>query len=172
VNKLTAIGKNLEIPIQTISNILMLVILVLVFAEVISRYVFDESYGFMEAFSKWSQIWITYLMVGVVANRREHIAFDLIFQKLTPVYKHIFLLITDIAILAFCVLLFQSSIQTIQNWMLLGYKSAIEFDIPMWTIMLCTPVGAAFFALFSIKNMIIDIMLITNTIRRKADAYS
>ena len=135
----------------------MLLILVLVFAEVVSRYAFHESRGFMEEFSKWSQIWIAYLMLGVVEKKRQHIVIDILPRRLSEKYRTVLLIVLDIITLLFCVLLFWSGVQTTQNWMALGYRSAIEIAVPMWAIVLCVPLGAIFLAFFSISNLDTDI---------------
>ena len=54
------------------ANILLVLILLLVFVEVVSRYVFSVSHGAMEEIAKWAQIWVTYLMVGVVEKARGY----------------------------------------------------------------------------------------------------
>jgi TRAP-type C4-dicarboxylate transport system permease small subunit len=167
VKKLSALSPKIEAPLQAASNILMLLILVLVFAEVVSRYVFHESRGFMEEFSKWSQIWITYLMLGVVEKKRQHIVVDILPRRLSEKYRTVLLIILDIVTLVFCILLFWSGVQTTQNWILLGYRSTMEWAFPMWIIVLCMPLGAIFLAFFSMVNLVNDSRSLSNYQRGK-----
>lgn len=53
-SKASRVSRLYEDYVQSIANIFLIVILVFVFAEVVTRYVFTQSYGFMEEFSKWS----------------------------------------------------------------------------------------------------------------------
>jgi TRAP-type C4-dicarboxylate transport system permease small subunit len=157
MKNLSRISNIIERPVQAFCNILLALILVLVFTEVITRYVFHSSHGFMEAFSTWSQIWVAYLMVGIVAKQRGHIVVDVI-PKILPKKTQVALLILlDIIAFVFCIFLFWSGIETAQNWRVLGYVSSVEIILPLWIIILCTPLGAIFFAFFSIENLAIDI---------------
>jgi TRAP-type C4-dicarboxylate transport system permease small subunit len=157
VSRLNIISEKTVTPLQVISNTLMLIMLALVFTEVVSRYAFHASRGFMEEFAKWSQIWIAYLMLGVVEKKHQHIAVDILPKRLPPVYRTILMIVIDIVTFVFCVLLFISGIQTILNWMSLGYISGTEFTVPMWTVVLCVPLGAVCLAFFSVRNLVADL---------------
>ena len=159
------VSKALEDIVQSAANIFLIAILTLVFAEVISRYVFGRSYGFMEEFSKWSQIWMAYLMLGVLEKTRGHIKIDILYTRLPKRYQTILFLVFDVITLIFCILLFWSGIETARNWRLLDYISSIEIAVPMWIIMLSAPLGAFLLAFFAIKNLIVDIRSFS-TLRR------
>ena len=159
------LNKSLENIVQSAANILLIAILVLVFAEVVSRYVFGGSYGFMEEFSKWSQIWLAYLMLGVLEKTRGHIKIDILYPRLPKRYQTILFLLFDAITLVFCILLFWSGVETARNWRLLDYISSIEIAVPMWIVMLSAPLGALLLAFFAIKNLVGDIRSF-NTLRR------
>jgi len=140
---------------QLIANVLLVLILLLVFVEVVSRYVFSVSHGAMEEIAKWAQIWVTYLMVGVVEKARGHINVDLFYSRLPQPVQLIFFIIFDIAIVVFGVLLFRSGVLVAQNWKQLEYvSSAIPF--PMWIIMLSAPLGACLLIFFAFERLISD----------------
>lgn len=157
MQKLGRVSRILEAPLESVSCILMILILALVFSEVVARYIFGQSYGFLEEFSKWSQIWFTYLMLGVIENRRRHIAIDILPRRLSGRYKTLLLIALDIVSLVFCVVLFWSGLEMVLVVKGLGEVTALAIRIPMWIVRLCVPLGAIFLAFFSINNLFTDI---------------
>ena len=155
--KIINVSNALEVIIQLATNILLIVILTLVFAEAAMRYAFGKSYGFMEEFSKWSQIWMAYLLLGVIEKTRGHIKVDMLYTRLSKKYKSLLLILFDLITLLFCILLFWSGIETAKNWRILGYIASIEFSVPMWIVMLSAPLGAVFLAFFGVHNLTVDI---------------
>ena len=161
MRRLETISRRLEAPLLTAANIVMLFMVILIFASVVSRYVFAHSYGFMEAFGKWSQIWIVYLILGVVTKERRHIAVDILPRRLPERYKTPLLVIFDVAMLGFAIVLFWSGIQFTQSVMHLGTMSVTEISIPMWIVRLCIPLGAIILVFFSIQHLITDTISLT-----------
>jgi TRAP-type C4-dicarboxylate transport system permease small subunit len=160
VMKRVKVSRIVEGTVQSASNILMIFIMTLVFAEVVSRYVFGQAYGFMEEFSKWSQIWIAYLMLGVIEKGRGHITVDVLSRRMPQRYQTAMFIVLDIITLVFCVVLFCSGTETARNWQVLGYIS--NTGIPLWIVMLSAPLGAIFLAFFAIGHIIKDIRSIGN----------
>lgn len=149
--------RGLEGGVRILANALLIIVLIFVFAEVITRYVFSNSYSFLEEFSKWSQIWIAYLMLGVVEKTRDHIKVDILYRKMDMKYQTPLLIVHDLIALAFCIVLFLSGAQAAQNWYFLGYQSTTEFIVPLWTVMLSAPLGAVILGFFVIEHIVTDI---------------
>ncbi len=139
---------------QTLSNILLSLMMLAVFIEVVSRYLFERSHGFMEEFSKWSQIWIAFLMVGIVERSRSHIKVDILYNRLSSQKQIFLMMIFDLTTLVFAVLLFFSGTGAASNLYKLGYKATSGVPVPMWTVMLAVPIGAVFLAFFGLSNFI------------------
>ncbi len=62
---------------------LMAVMAVLVFANVVSRYIFNHSFVWAEELSRYMMIWGTFLGSGLVLRIGAHIAVD-VFQDMVP----------------------------------------------------------------------------------------
>ena len=158
MGKLARVSRLIENVLQPVGNFLVIVIAVLVFAQVISRYVFEQSYGFMEEFSKWSQIWFVFLLLGVVEKARGHIGIDILPRKLPERYKKWLLILFDIVTLVFAVLLFWSGTQLCYHLWQMGLSStSTEIPTPLWVVRLCFPIGAIFLAFFSVEHLVRDI---------------
>ena len=158
MKKLETVSRKLEAPLQGASIILLMLIMVLIFAEVVSRYVFAQSHGFMEDFSKWSQVWIACLMMAVVARGRRHITIDILPRRLPERYKPALFLVFDIALLGVAVVLFWSGISAALAQKTAGICSGMEIETPLWIPQLCIPLGTIFLAFFSVQRLAADIV--------------
>lgn len=156
MRKLGSVSRRVETIVQSAGNFFMIVITILVFAEVVTRY-FGQSHGFMEEFSKWSQIWFVYLMLGVVEKGRGHIAVDILPRRLPERYKTGLLIFFDIVTLTFAILLFWSGVGVCQRLIQMGVTSGTGIPFPLWIAWLCMPLGAIFLAFFSIEHLVRDI---------------
>ncbi len=138
---------------QTVSNIFLLLILIGVFTEVVSRYVFQQSHGFMEELCKWSQIWIAYLMMGLVEMSRGHIKVDILHQRLSRRSRKKLALVFDLIGLAFAATLFFSALASVQNLFLLGSRSTSGVPVPLWVPATAALVGAVLLASFCLGHL-------------------
>jgi TRAP-type C4-dicarboxylate transport system permease small subunit len=160
-NMLHRINQVLSTGCQLLANVLLILILVAVFAEVVSRYIFQQSHGSMEEFSKWSQIWIAYLMIGIVEQARGHIKVDILFNRLSAKGRIPLLIVFDITTLVFAVVLFWSGVQATANLYRLGLTSTSGIPVPMWTVMLAAPFGAVLLAFFGLQHLLDNVHTLT-----------
>ena len=158
MRKLETVSQKLEAPLQSASGILLALIVVLIFVEVVSRYIFAHSYGFMELFSTWSQVWLTCLLVGVIARKRGHISIDILPRRLPERYKPVLFLVFDTVILGYAIFLVWSGIISIIALNVGGLFAPTEINIPLWVANLCVPLGAIFLAFFAVHGMAADIV--------------
>jgi len=73
----------------------------LVFANVISRYVFSASMIWAEELTQYQMIWITYLGAGLALREGRHVAVDLLDQALAPRWQRALRAAMGALILAF-----------------------------------------------------------------------
>lgn len=142
---------------RSAAGAVILIIMVLVFAEVISRYVFGLSHEFVPAISSWCMVWMTYFMLGVILKARQHISIDVLPTKLPPKYRTPLLTFFDIVSLMFAILLCYGGIQ--YDLMVKQsdiYAVTVQF-IPMWIVRICVPLGGVFLAFFSAEHLISDV---------------
>lgn len=156
MKKLAGLSHRAETLLESAGSIFLIALTMLVFVQVVAR-PFGEGRAFMEEFSRWSQIWFVYLVLGVVERGRSHIAIDTLPRRLPERYKTALLILLDMVTLTFAILLFCSGVQSCQELMKIGYTSPTEVSTPMWIVRLCIPLGAAFLAFFSIEHLVRDI---------------
>jgi C4-dicarboxylate transporter DctQ subunit len=157
MGKLSRLSRILEVPLELLSGIFLLLILAFVFGEVVSRYIFATSHGFMEEFSRWFQIWLAYLMIGVVEKRRRHIAVGILPSRLSGKYRTALMIVISMMNLIVSVVLCWAGIELIQLLRQTGVLSQTGIPTPMWIVRVCVPLGAICLAFFSIEHLVTDI---------------
>ena len=73
----------------------------LVFANVVSRYVFNHSIIWVEELTQYQMIWITYLGAGLALRQGRHVAVDLVEDHLPPGLRRGLRILIGTAILGF-----------------------------------------------------------------------
>jgi TRAP-type C4-dicarboxylate transport system permease small subunit len=153
---LAATEKAFTVFCRSAAGITMLVIMGLVFAEVVSRFVLGVSHEYVPAISSWAMVWMTYFVLGVVLKTRGHISVDILLNKVPPARGVILLAFIDIVSLAFAILLLYGG--TRYDLMVRQsdiYAVTVQF-VPMWIVRICVPLGGFFLAFFSIEHLVSD----------------
>jgi TRAP-type C4-dicarboxylate transport system permease small subunit len=167
LRKLAAVSRVLNIFCRSMAGAVMLLMAVLVFAEVISRFVFGISHEFVPAISSWSMVWITFFVLGVAIKTREHINVDLLPTKLPEKYQIPLITFFDIVALFFGVLLCFGGLQYDLMAKASGVHAVTVQFLPMWVARICVPMGGVFLAFFSIEHLINDVWRI---VKRSGEA--
>ena len=94
MKKLARLSQGAETLLESAGSIFLIALTILVFVQVVAR-PFGEARAFMEEFSRWSQIWFAYLVLGVVEKGRSHIAIDILPRRLPERYKTGLLILLD-----------------------------------------------------------------------------
>lgn len=108
---------------------------VLVFANVVARYVFGSSMNWAEEVTRFLMVGMAYLGMGLAMRERQHVAIEMV-QEMLP--RRLARLVR--ALVAFIILGFMASIAV------LGYKYAV-FAMPLRTPGLQLPTGMVYLVL-------------------------
>lgn len=131
--------ENLE---MSISIVLISLMTLLIFVQVIMRYVFQNSLSWTEELARYLFIWLIYFGISYGAKTRKHIkieAFLNIWPK--PIRKFI-PIVGDILFLGFSIFVVFTSVDLVQKQMRLGQTSP-ALRVPM-AIIYCAPLVGFF----------------------------
>jgi TRAP-type transport system small permease protein len=168
LRNLASSNKFLEAGLRGTAGLSMVVLMIAVFVEVVSRYIFHTSFDFIQDISTWLMIWLTYLVAGVLIKYRQHIDVNVGQDKLNKKIYLPMLVLSDIACLAFGVLLAIASIQHIGLVKEAVITSVTTLKVPMWTVKICLPLGGTIMAIFSLGALGKDVAnLVTSKARKK-----
>jgi TRAP-type C4-dicarboxylate transport system permease small subunit len=119
----------------------------LVFVNVVSRYVFNYSIIWVEELTQYQMIWIAYLGAGLALREGRHVAVDTLQDLLPAPLRRLVRLLIWLAIVAFLVTL------TILGFQISAFTWNQEtpvMNIPTGIPYLAIPIGAAVFLLHAI----------------------
>ena len=118
----------------------------LVFVQVVLRYVFNNSLSWSEELARYIFIWQIWLGTSVAMKEGEHITLDMLPTKLGDKGKLVLAVVTNLLMLAFCVWLAKNGWDLVASMMRRGNRST-ALDIPMWIVYLSLPLSQLMIAL-------------------------
>lgn len=111
---------------------------ILIFIQVIMRYVFNNSLSWSEELARYIFIWQIWLGTSISMKENEHICLDMLNSKLKGSAKLVLSLFANIVLLLFCVFLAKYGWDLVYSMMTRGNRS-VALRIPMWIIYLALP---------------------------------
>jgi len=116
-----------------------------VLAQVFGRYVFNYSISWSEETARFAQIWVVLIGAGIAMQRGMHVAVDSLATLLPLGPARALKIVVAAGCLWFLGVVAYSSLPLVQlGW---DFETSPVLLIPMWTIYMCLPLGAAYFAL-------------------------
>ena len=126
---------------------------VLIFIQVIMRYVFHHSLAWSEELVRYMYVWETWIGVSYAAHRGSHLRITMIRDKLPPKAKQAVEILVMIIWIGFAVFVFSQGCRAIETITRFGQKSS-ALRIPMQWCYLSIPVGMIMMTIRLIENAI------------------
>ena len=119
------------------------VMAVLVFSNVIARYVFNNSLAFSDEMSTYLFVFMSFMGTAIAARRRAHLGLSIVTDKVSPRTRLIINVATYGIAALFCLLIVIFGIQMVMSQYQMGQETA-TMQWPEWIYGSFVPVGAAF----------------------------
>lgn len=113
---------------------------VLLFANVVLRYVFSAPLNWAEEFTLYTMVWIVFIGGSIAVRTRGHIAIDLLPLVLSPKNRRRLAMAVCVATLAFLAVFFWTSLQHVLRVQSISQRTPV-MQAPMWLAYLAMPVG-------------------------------
>jgi C4-dicarboxylate transporter DctQ subunit len=127
-------------------GILLTTASLVLFANVVARYVFNWGFPWAEELVRYEIIWMVFLGGSIAARQGLHIGVDILVRFApVPLRKPISILINTIS-LAFCALIVYYGSSLIYQTRMFGQVSP-ALQVPMWMVQTAIPLGAGLMAL-------------------------
>jgi TRAP-type transport system small permease protein len=141
----------LDKAILSFTTVLFIVMVLLVFAQVIFRYVFHNSLSWSEEISRYLLVWIIFLSTGYVLGKKAHIYLDVIFLRFPRKVRNVLHKVSALLMMfyAFIVAYYGFELMLIG-----GRQKSPAVEIPMNLVYIALPLGGllmmayCFFAFF------------------------
>ncbi|MBY6059396.1 TRAP transporter small permease [Leisingera daeponensis] len=136
---------------DTLSVILYTYVVVIIFAEVVARYLLDKSILWSNETAIFAFIWLSYLSMANLAKNRSHLAVTFLRDSLPRSLQLLLLLVSDLLLL----ILASVVVVCIRQ----PFADAIDFeqkmvgvDLPFWMALAAVPVGWSLVALRTLQR--------------------
>lgn len=116
--------------------------LALIFFGVVMRYVFNNPQSWIHEISGYLVVWGTLTGAAVALRDGHHIHVDILFDRVPPAVKRLFLVFADLLGILFCVLFAVYGGKLLQMYIMLDQRST-DVGVPLWIVYLALPLSGA-----------------------------
>ena len=127
----------------------------LIFVQVIFRYVLNDSITWSEELARYIFIWMIWLGTSVSMKQKEHIRMDMLMNAVHGKGKLVLELVSSIIMLAFCIFLVKYGWDLVASMMSRGNKS-VALRLPMWIVYSSLPFSQLIVSLRLIGSIVSD----------------
>ena len=126
------------------------VMAVLVFANVVARFVFKHSLAVSDEMSTYLFVLMSFMGTAIAARRKAHLGLSIVTDRVSPKARIIIQMIVYAISALFCLLIVVTGVQMVISQYRLGQETANM----QWLYGSFVPVGAAFAAIAFLQTMV------------------
>ena len=128
---------------KVVACVCVSIMAILVFANVISRYVFQYSFAFSDEMSTYLFVLMSFMGTAIAARRRAHLGLSVITDHVNPKARLIIQMIMYGVSAFFCLLIVITGVQMVISQIQLGQETA-TMQWPEWIYGSFVPIGGLF----------------------------
>lgn len=117
-------------------------IILMVFHEVVARYVFTKPTVFSVEISEYLLVFSAFMSAGWILQKDRHVSMEVVYSLLPKKIRLILDIITSLVVMLFCVILTWKGWTTVEMAYLGEYHSSSEVNAPLWIPYAFIPIGA------------------------------
>jgi len=130
-----------------LAEICLVLLLMLVFHEVIARYVLNKPTLYSVEISEYLLIFVAFMAAGWVLQEDKHVSMQAVVNLFSARVRYLCSLFTSILVLGFCsILVWQGARASVMAFKG-GYHSSSLLNVPMWIPYAIIPIGSLLLAL-------------------------
>lgn len=140
---MSKLDKTLTFFEESINGGLLLAATVVLFINVIARYLFSNASTWAEEAIRYAVIWVTFYGGSLCAKNKMHVGIDIFVQKTPPQVTKILLALAQVCSAFFTAFITYYGWVATQLIIETAQKSPAML-MPMWIVYMCMPIGGAF----------------------------
>lgn len=144
------LDENLE---STICMVLLSVFTVILFIQVVMRYVFNNSLSWSEELARYLFIWLVFIGISYGAKQMKHLKIDVFLNVFPKKFRPYVIIFADVVVLVFAVIVIYSAYTIVMQYMKMG-SSSPALRIPTWFIQSSSIVGYGLTMIRQIQTII------------------
>jgi len=127
---------------------------IVIFLQVVFRYIIRYSLPWSEELSRYLFVWLALMGAAVGVKKNAHFGVDILVRRLKPKNQKILYLIGSLFILFFlCVIIFEGVKLTINNWTQLSPAMRIPMSFPYSSV----PASFLLMLVYIVKNILLSL---------------
>lgn len=135
-----------------VAGLLLLLIMVFVCAEVVTRYIFNRPLGWVTEIGSYVLLYVTFLVAAWVLRAEAHVAMDTITNLFHPKTQSLIKAITSAASAFVCLVLAWFGLTVSLDLFQSGYFTPTMLELPKWFITAIIPLGSLVLAIQFIRR--------------------
>ncbi len=139
----------------------MIAFTVVLFIQVIMRYVFNNSLSWSEELARYIFIWMVFIGISYGAKQMKHLKIDVFLSVFPKKVRPYLVIFADVVVLALSAVIVYSAWITVQNYIKIGVKSP-ALHAPYWFIYSSCLVGYALTFFRQIQTIVYRVKLMKN----------
>lgn len=128
---------------KVVSCVCVTVMAILVFANVIARYVFNHSLAFSDEMSTYLFVLMSFMGTAIAARRNAHLGLSIVTDRVSPSARKAINIVMYLIAALFCLLIVIFGVQMVLSQYRLGQETA-AMQWPEWIYGSFVPIGGAF----------------------------
>lgn len=116
-----------------ICMVLLAVFSTILFVQVISRYVFNNSLSWSEELARYLFIWLAYIGISYGAKQMKHLRIDVFLNIFPQKIRPYVLVLSEILVAIFALVVVAAAYITVGKYMKTGMKSPAN-NVPLWFV--------------------------------------
>ena len=142
---------------EVILVLLLMLISFVMLAQVIARYVFNNSMSWPEEFCRYCYIWTVFLSLGYTIRKGNMLRVGVVMDLFPAMVQRSVKILIDIVMIALFFVLFRQSLRAVLHIKNITREISSAMQIPMWFMYMATSVGFGLAILRTIQMMAGDI---------------
>lgn len=115
---------------------------VILFIQVVARYVFNNSLSWSEELARYLFIWLVFIGISYGAKQMKHLRIDVFLSIFPKKIRPYILILSDVIVLIFAAVVFYSACTTVSKYMKIHMASP-AIGVPLWVVHSAAIVGYA-----------------------------
>ena len=126
----------------TLAEICLFLLLMLVFHEVIARYVLNKPTLYSVEISEYLLIFVAFMAAGWVLQEDKHVRMPTVVNLMPPKMRYVAELITSVIVILFCSILVWQGAKASLMAFKGDYHSSSLLEVPLWMPYAIIPIGS------------------------------
>jgi TRAP-type C4-dicarboxylate transport system permease small subunit len=141
---------------EVILVVLLVIINFVMLAQIVARYIFNNSMSWPEEFCRYCYVWTVFLSISYTIQRRSMLRVGVVMDLFPAKIQNTIKILCNFVILALFWILFTHAVTIVGRIKNVTREISSAMRIPMWTVYMSTLIGFGFSVVRTIQTLVDD----------------